>query len=420
MTNGRRFLLSIGAGLLLAGCASTSTDTAGGGGSLESVETADALRAQIDEAVAIVDLMERDHESPTFQYPARDVAFQVLSFASLPGWRQDDFAPALAAFRRSCARLRRLDDTTVLGGLASDISDWMPACEAADSVQPAAARAFFELAFAPVRIDPGSDAHMTSYFEPELEASRVRTDEFRFPIHARPPELTSRGGDYGVMEGGRLVPFFSRGEIYDGALDGRGLEIAYVADAVDLFFLHVQGSGRLRFQDGSTQRIAFAGKNGHEYRSAGREMMRRGLLRSASADAIQDFVREHPELGHELLAHNQSYIFFREVDGLSESAGPVGALGVQLTDGRSIAIDRRYTPLGAPVWLTGLTAAGPIQRLVIAQDTGSAIRGAQRADFFWGSGDHAGLMAGRTNDHTAELIVLLPTATVQRLTGGDG
>ncbi len=383
---------------------------------------ADVLRGEIDAAMAGSGLIQRDYglaAGQVYVEPERNVAVQIVSYDMLPGWAADDHSAALRAFQVSCEKILTLNSATVLGGLASRIEDWRPACVAARDVDPRAARAFFELAFQPVRLAPGERALVTSYFEPELYASRVPGGAYVHPLYARPPEVVSEGGQYGVVTGGRLQPYLTRGDIYRGALAGRGLEIAYLNDAVDLFFLHVQGSGRLRFPDGSTTRVAFSAKNGHPYSSVGREMIRRGLTTEgrASAQVIQNYVRANPTSGMELLSTNRSFIFFREVSGLDPRRGPVGALGVQLTDGRSIAVDRRFTPLGAPVWLmTDGSPTGPIRRLVVAQDTGSAIQGVQRADLFWGTGDQAGAQAGRMR-YDGDMTVLLPTATVQRLIG---
>ncbi len=404
-----KVILAIGAVSFLGACASQNAGTATG----NPADSA-ALKNTIAAALSAV-----EDDAPALEYvvPERNVAFRVVDFTALDGWGQDDHAEALSAFQISCDRLRKLKTTTVLGGLASEIEDWRPSCDAADAVAPATAQTFFEFAFTPVKIAPEDTALITSYYEPELEASRVRTAKFKFPLLAKPKELVSAGGKWGTRKGGSIQPYYTRKQINDGILDGRGLEIAWLEDAVDLFFLQVQGSGRLRFTDGTSMRIGYAGKNGYKYSSVGRAMVRKGLTTAAkaSADTIRDYVRANPQAGLDLLAENKSYIFFREARGLNPSIGPVGALGVQLHDQRSIAVDRRYTPLGAPVWLKTEGPQGPIRRLVVAHDTGSAIKGAQRADYFWGTGDAAGSAAGRMKGR-GEMIVLLPNATVKRLT----
>ncbi|MEL6978227.1 MAG: MltA domain-containing protein [Pseudomonadota bacterium] len=375
----------------------------------EAVRENAVLRAQIDQALASVEL-------DSFDPLPEDAPFDVLSFDALAGWAEDDHGAALIAFQRSCARLKDLKRTSVLGAYAGRIDDWRPSCDAAATVNGDAARAFFELAFTPVRIRGDGSSKITAYYEPVIEARLQPSGRFQHPIYAKPPELGFRSGRYGVLRDGRVAPFATRGEIQRGALDGRGLEIAYLADPVEVFFLHIQGSGQLRFGDGRTVRVGFAAKNGHPYRSAAQEMIRRGhaTASTASQARISAFVAANPREGLDVLAANPSYIFFRELSGLDPNAGPVGALGVQLTAGRSIAVDRRYAPFAAPVWLESPGPDGPIRRLVIAQDTGSAIKGAQRADYFWGTGAKAGEKAGKVN-HPGAITVLLPNATLQRL-----
>lgn len=418
-------IAAAGLAALTAGCMATAglDDRAGRSGGIggaatfgqsapSAAQTDDAaLLSAIDQALASVEL-------ESFEPLAREAPFDVVAFDALAGWAEDDHGAALASFRRSCRKLNRLKAMTILGAYAGRLEDWRPACDAAATVRPEAARAFFELAFSPVRIRSETGSKVTAYYEPVIEARRRPDGVFRHPIHAKPPELGFHDGAYGVKRGGRVEPFVSRGEVYRGALDGRGLEIAYLADPVEAFYLHIQGSGQLRFRDGQTLRVGFAAKNGHPYRSAAQEMIRRGHATAATASQanISAFVARNPSQGMEILAANPSYIFFRRLEGLDRAAGPVGALGVQLTAGRSIAVDRRYTPLAAPVWLESPGPDGPIRRLVIAQDTGSAIKGAQRADFFWGTGALAGEKAGKVN-YPGQLTLLLPTATARRLAG---
>lgn len=415
MRSFRRLSIVCAATLALAACSWPSG---------RQTTDADILRDKIDRGFSETEI-ERDYgltAGRLYVTPERNVRFQVLTFGQLRDWGIDDHGAALQSFRVSCATILNMRSATTLGGIDTRIEDWRQPCLAAQNVDPRAARAFFESAFVPVRLAPGERALVTAYFEPELMASRRPGGEFVHPLYARPPEIVNEGGEYGVVVNGSLQPYFSRGDIYRGALAGRGLEIAYLNDATDAFFLHVQGSGRLRFQDGGVTRVGFSAKNGHEYRSVGREMIRRGLTTEgrASAQIIQAYVRSQPSRGLELLSHNQSFIFFRELSDLDPNRGPVGALGVQLTDGRSIAVDRRFTPLGAPVWLeTDDSPMGPMRRLVVAQDTGSAIQGVQRADFFWGTGAEAGALAGRMR-HQGEMTVLLPLPTVQRLVGRSG
>lgn len=307
---------------------------------------------------------------------------QMLDFESLDGWAQDDHRAALVAFMETCETLQE---------------DWAPICRlAADAgATDASARAFFELMFKPVQIG-NPPALFTGYYEPELRGSSSRTPRFAYPIYARPPEL----------QDGQV--YYDRAAIERGALRGRGLEIAWLEDPVEVFFLHIQGSGRIRMTDGRVIRVGYAGRNGHAYRSVGQEMVARGTLTAdqVSAQGIKSYVRSNPVTGNDLLNVNPSYIFFRNIGDLPAEKGPIGAMGRSITSLRSVAIDPAYTPLGAPVWIEkdGNT---PIRRLMVAQDTGGAIKGAQRADIFFGTGAQAGEAAGTVKDG-GRMIVLLP------------
>ncbi len=307
---------------------------------------------------------------------------QVMTFAELDGWAADDHASALSVFVQTCDLLEQ--------------ADWTPVCRLARDTPPEAARSFFELFFRPVRI--GSEpALFTGYYEPELLGSPVRTPRFAYPLYRKPPEVAADG------------TWYSRAEIETtGRLQGRGLELAWLEDPVQVYFLQIQGSGRIRMPDGHVIRVGYAGKNNQPYRSIGQELIRRGTLAAseASAQTIQDWVRRNPAAGRELLNHNPSFVFFRKITDLSPGAGPIGAMGRSITPMRSIAIDPAFVPLGAPVWIEKEGAA-PLRRLMIAQDTGGAIKGAQRADVFYGTGAEAGRIAGQIKDG-GRMIVLLP------------
>ncbi len=312
---------------------------------------------------------------------ASETTYDILDFSQLEGWEKDDHAAALTTFRETCADL--------------DSPDWQAVCAAAGSFGNA--KTFFELLFRPVLIEDGQDGLFTGYFEPELDGSRYPTARFRHPIYKMPPEAKSAN------------PWLSRRDIETtGAMRGRGLEIAWVDDPVELFFLQIQGSGRVRLQDGSYIRVGYGGFNGHSYRSVGVELIRRGVYEShqVSAQVIKNWVRRNPIDGAELLRHNPSYVFFREVSRVPAHKGPLGAMNRSITTMRSIAVDPKFTPLGAPVWIEK-QGENPLSRLMIAQDTGSAIKGAQRADIFFGTGDEAGRAAGRLKDG-GQMIVLLP------------
>ncbi len=344
--------------------------------------------------------------------------FMVASFSALPGWENDDHASAFAAFRESCKRILGLKRAEPVGGAVTTLRDWKEVCAHAMRAAPNQARGFFEALFTPVRIAPEKPAKFTSYYYPELPA-RLKPDAvFKYPIYRRPPELVNRGGKWGREVNGRITPYPSRGDVYHGALAGRGLEIAYLADPVELMFMQIQGSGRLRLADGRVLSVGYAGKSGHKFRSVARLMMRRGLSTSGSKADMVAYVKRNPSAGLDLLSYNESYIFFEVKRDLDPRLGPIGALGVQLSDLRSIAVDKNYTPLGAPVWVEGPAPGGYFRQLMIAQDVGSAINGPQRADIYWGTGDRAGRFAKQVNHRKGRLTVLLPTSAVARRLAG--
>ncbi len=322
---------------------------------------------------------------------AASATYRLIRWDALEGWAADDHAAALAVFRETCTDLTDREWAT-LCAVAGDQTD---------------ARAFFELFFRPVLIEDGTPALFTGYFEPELTGSRKPSDKYRYPIFRVPPEV----------EPGQV--WYSRAEIEEqGLLDGRGLEIVWLDDPVDAFFLQIQGSGRIRLAEGGAVRVGYGGRNGHDYRSVGMELVRRGLYEQhqVSAGTIRNWVRAHPAEGQELLRHNPSYIFFREVSEVPADAGPLGAMNRSVTAMRSIAVDPDFVPLGAPVWIEK-GGKEPLQRLMIAQDTGSAIKGAQRADIFVGTGKVAGKAAGRIKD-PGRMVVLLPIRRALELVPG--
>lgn len=311
-----------------------------------------------------------------------DAEVQILDWPDLDGWEADDHTAALEVFIETCALL---DDAL-----------WRPICTLGNNY-PGTARSFFELFFRPVLIEDGSAPMFTAYFEPEISGATTRSARFRYPVYRKPPE---------VMSGAR---WFSREKIErDGILEGRGLEIAWVEDPVELQFLQIQGSGRIRLPDGSAIRLGFGGSNGHNYRSLGDELVRRGIYNrhQVSAAVIGAWVRRNPAVAQDLLNHNPSYVFFRDVGHVPASLGPLGAMNRPITALRTLAVDPAYTPLGAPIWLEK-NGNDPFRRLMIAQDTGSRIKGAQRADIFFGTGDEAGRLAGKVRD-PGRMVVLLP------------
>ena len=328
-------------------------------------------------------------------------------------------ADALAAFRASCPALaRRLDPS----GLTRP-DDWAGPC--ADAAQPAAAAdpaGFFARGFVAVTVGDGA-GFATGYFEPELAGARTRSARFPHPLYRRPadlveaelgafaPELAGRTLR-GRVEGGRLLRYHDRAAINAGALAGRGLELAFVADPYELFFLHIQGSGRVRLPDGRLLRVGYAGQNGHRYVAVGRLLVERGLLPHGEAgmEAILAWMRANPAAARALMQENPSFIFFRELTG----PGPLGSLGVALTPGASIAADPAFLPLGAPALVATTTADGALARLMVVQDTGGAIRGANRIDLFFGAGAQARRLAG-VQSAPARVTLLLPRPAAERL-----
>jgi membrane-bound lytic murein transglycosylase A len=316
---------------------------------------------------------------------------RLLDWSELHGWPKDDHSAALAVFRETCRDLKE--------------GDWSAVC--ALSNKDGDARTYFETFFRPVLITDGTDALFTGYFEPELAGSLQPSERFRFPLYRRPDD---------VPEGN---PWLTREEIEtSGVLEDRGLEIVWLEDAVDKFFLQIQGSGRIILEGGGSLRVGYGGKNGHPYRSVGVELVRRGVFQDhqVSAETIRRWVKSNPRRGPRLLWHNPSYVFFREVNQLPADKGPLGAMNRSVTAGRTIAVDPEFVPLGAPVWIEK-DGDAPLRRLMVAQDTGSAIKGAQRADIFFGTGDEAGDLAGRVRDG-GRMVVLLPVQLALSLTDG--
>ena len=312
---------------------------------------------------------------------AGDTTRRILDFDQLEGWKLDNHERALETFLATCPDLTD--------------PDWRALCALAG--QRPEARAFFELFFRPVLIDDGRPALFTGYFEPELDGALRPDARFRYPLYREPDA---------ARKANRWLP---RREIETGdAMRGKGLEIAWVDDPVDLFFLQIQGSGRIRLRDGRHIRVGYGGSNGHPYRSIGMELVRRGIYKAhqVSPAVIKNWVRRNPEKGRDLLFSNPSYVFFRVIDNISPDAGPLGAMNRSLTPRRSLAVDPDYVPLGAPVWVEKRGKI-PFSRLMIAQDTGSAIKGPQRGDIFMGTGDAAGRAAGKLRD-PGRMVVLLP------------
>ena len=313
---------------------------------------------------------------------------KIQQWSDLEGWAEDDHAAARSVLLNTCNQLKG--------------PEWSAVCVLARKADTA--RDYFERNFTPVMVSDGEGGLFTGYYEPELSGSLTKNDKFKYPIRRRPSEAEGNS------------PWLSRKDIETAnVLNGRELEIAWLSDPVDKFFLQVQGSGRIRMDDGESLRVGYGGKNGHPYRSVGKELVRQGIFEShqVSAGTIRKWVKQHPSKGTKLLWHNPSYVFFREVKNLAEDKGPIGAMNRPVTAGRSIAVDPKFVPLGAPVWIEK-NGKLPLRRLMVAQDTGSAIKGAQRGDIFFGSGKEAGKVAGRTKDK-GRMVVLLPTDVANTL-----
>ena len=319
-------------------------------------------------------------------------------------------ARALAAFRLSCPVLVKRADASGL----TVATDWQPLCAEAQTVVPDGATAFFRDRFEWVRVGSG-EAFATGYYEPEIAGSRVQAPGFSVPVYAVPPDLIRcKRPDGGEGRGrfdetGTCVFYHDRAAIDDGALAGRGIELAWAADPIELFFLQIQGSGRLKLPDGSVMRIGYANQNGREYVGIGRLLRERGILPpgAASMMGIVEWLRANPDPGRALMRENLSYIFFKELTG----AGPLGALNIPVTPRGTVATDAKFVPLGAPVFLTldRTEASG----LWVAQDTGGAIKGANRFDTFWGAGAYAETTAGGMSAK-GQALILLPKGVAAR------
>ncbi|WP_371868542.1 murein transglycosylase A [Telluria aromaticivorans] len=350
------------------------------------------------------------------QPPAPAPLFTPTSFSTLPGWEQDDLRQAWPAFMQSCRTLNK--------------ADWKTVCAAArtiDAGDAAAVRRFFETWFVPnlVRSSDGADTGLiTGYYEAMLYGSRKRGGAFQTPLYRVPPDLLTvdLGSVYpqlknmrlrGRLSGKTVLPYNTRAEIARAPLAGK--ELLWVNDPVESFFLEVQGSGRVQLDTGETVRVAYADQNGHPYKTIGRWLVEQGELTAeqSTAQGIRAWIAANPGRRQELFNVNPSYIFFREEKLPDPSLGPKGALGVPLTPGRSVAIDPTLLPLGAPLFLATTEAASeaPMQRLMMAQDTGGAIRGAVRADFFYGFGPDAMDRAGKMKQR-GTIWVLLPRPAV--------
>ncbi|CUW37894.1 putative Membrane-bound lytic murein transglycosylase [Magnetospirillum sp. XM-1] len=361
---------------------------------------------------------------PPLPGPDRMV-LQPIAFDRLAGWSADDIARVLPALQKSCNRITKLPVDKSIGfeGVGGTAADWYSPCAAAARVAAGdhdGARAMFETWFTPWQVtnDGRADGLFTGYFEPEIRGSRHRKGAYVHPIHGKPNDLvvTKSGPEeqaIGRMENGRLVPYHTRAEIERGALAGKAPVLAWTDDPVDLAIMHIQGSGRVRLDDGTVIRLGVAGSNGHKFIGIGKVLKDEGKLGAdTSMPAIRAWLKANPEEGRALLARNPRYIFYGPNPATD---GPMGTEGVALTPERSLAVDPRFVPLGAPVWLDSVDPAGrPLRRMMMAQDTGAAIKGPVRGDVFWGAGETAFQIAGKMKS-PGRLVVFLPRARSPRL-----
>jgi membrane-bound lytic murein transglycosylase A len=358
------------------------------------------------------------------------------AFADLPGWPDDVLSEALPALGRSCDLVLRRDPAREMPvpEVAGSVADWRPVCESlVAAVSDEDVRRIFEERFTPVQVLNNADelGLFTGYYEPSMSGSRLQRSPDQVPLYRKPPDLVSVDLEQfheryagrrisGRVAEGTFKPYFERGDISTGALSGRSLELVWIDDPIDAFFLHIQGSGRVELAEGGGMRVGYAGQNGRPYFAIGRELVARGVLtrEEVSMQSIRRWLDDNPEDADDVMFMNPSFVFFRELKG----EGPVGTQGVPLTPVRSLAVDRGLLPLGVPVWLDTLAPSvdgeteQPLRRLLVTQDTGGAIKGPVRGDVFWGHGAEAEAIAGRMK-HEGRLWLLLPNEVASRALG---
>jgi membrane-bound lytic murein transglycosylase A len=385
-------------------------------------------------AVAVAGVLDdhafaRTRSAPVFAVP--DSQFEPVAWVDLPGWASDDHAAAFAAFNASCRPiLARRHGAAESRSMALALREPCRDARTVRADQGAAVRSFFEHHFVALRLARLGDqaGFVTGYYEPILDGSRIQSDAFPVPVHRRPASLFVRGhrqSSAGLPNKGqvfrkigrrKLVPFYDRAEIEDGALAGRGLELCWLRSHTDLLFMQIQGSARIRLDDGTTLRLNYDSHNGYPYTPVGRVLIDRGIVpkEEMSMQRIRKWMEENPDGAGELRRQNRSYVFFRKVN-LRDQDEPLGAQGIPLVAGRSIAVDKALHVYGTPFYIHGVlpldsaTSQMPFQRLMLAQDTGSAIIGPARADIYFGAGTEAGRIAGQLR-HPAQFAILVPKA----------
>lgn len=360
-----------------------------------------------------------------------ELTLRAVPYGQLDGWQSDDMRGSVRAFQRSCrAMVRRSDDRGVgPDARMGTIGQWRGPCETAlaldaDTLRKDDARAFFQSDFTPYLVGNGktSEGLFTGYYEPELRGNLTRDGKYQTAIYLKPDDMVSVDlGEFsdelkgkklvGRLSGSSLKPYYDRAEIEGGALSGRDLEMVWVDDAVDAFFLQIQGSGRVVLPDDSVLRIGYAATNGQAYYAIGRELIERGALtrETVSLQTIRKWLHDNPDEADAVMNTNASFVFFQPLK-TDPDAGPLGSQGVALEPGRSLAVDRRFHAMGVPVWLETsdpMNADRTFHRLMVAQDTGGAIRGPVRGDIFFGPGEDAALFAGHMN-RTGQKFILLP------------
>ena len=369
-------------------------------------------------------------------YPLLDMPIEIggsqyvpLAWSDVPGWSDDDQLAAFQTFRVSCKSIAAQHGVPPEPkALGASLREPCRAARAADVTDGAKARAFFESNFVPLEISRlGQDAgFVTGYYEPIIDGSRVQTDVYNVPVYRRPsnlfmrgysqasPDLPNKGPVFRKIGRRKLVPYYDRGQIEDGILAGRGIEICWLKDQTDLLFAQIQGSARIRLPDGSTLRINYDSYNGYPYTAVGRVLVDRGIFTrdEISMQKIREWMEANPDGAKEVRRQNRSYVFFRELQ-LSDKDEAIGAQGIPLTPGRSIAVDKSLHVYGTPFFIAGdlpiesEKSKTPFRRLMIAQDTGSAIVGPARADLYFGAGPDAGKIAGRLKSN-ARFVMLVP------------
>jgi peptidoglycan lytic transglycosylase A len=360
------------------------------------------------------------------------VSFQPIPFSELPGWSDDDHLAAWKAFLASCKPTLKIGPREAKPGNAGSPQALIDVCSRAVEMTKSktaqtrqGARHFFESNFQPHRISGGDpEGLLTGYYEPLIKGSRTPNATFTVPVYRRPPDLVNvvdeseRGAKSGSFTHQRktekgLEPHLTRADIENGGLSGQGLELLYLKDPVDVFFMQVQGSGRIELPNGEKIRITYDGKNGYPYTSIGKALISDGVMTAEemSLKSLKQWLKADKERAKPVLWKNQSYVFFRELTG-TEAKAPMGVNGIPLQPGRSLAVDTTYYSIGTPIYvdapeITHATKSGGFHRLMIAHDVGSAIKGTERGDIYFGSGDDAGRLAGVTKQ-PGHLYALLP------------